>query len=215
MTNNSPYEASRICGICAKNEGADVALTILDPDGGRRQLLLTMEQYLELKVKKGEELDEERLAAIESASAFCEAFRCGEALLAYAPAPTLALARKIAQRGHKREVSMQAAVALSQKGLIDERAMIRREVQKCARKYWGGRRIRSYLWTRGYGENALGTLDDLLLEYEFSELCAALLQKHYARLPDDPEERKKLKAKLVRYGYTPEEIRGAFQILSH
>ena len=207
--------AARICGICAKNEGADVALTILEVDGERRQLLVTMEQYMDLKIRKGEILTDERIEAIEEASALCGALRCGENLLAFAPAPTHALARKIAQHGHKREVSLKAATELSQRGLIDEAALIRREVQKCARKYWGGRRIRSYLWTRGYGKEALETLDDLLLDIEFSDLCTELLKKKCGRLPDDPEERKKLKAKLVRYGYTPEEIRTAFENLSH
>ena len=91
--------------------------------------------------------------------------------------------------------------------------MIKRDVSRCVKKFWGQRRIRSYLWTCGYGREALSTLDDLLLDIEFSEVCAHFVEKN-GGVPSDPDERQKLKAKLVRYGYSPEEIRQAFALLS-
>lgn len=203
-----------ICGIRAQNEGADVLLSLLTKEGEKRQLTITMEQYLDLHIKKGEALSFERMEALEEAAAFCGALRCGENLLAYAPSPTLALARKIVQHGHKRAVAEAAANELAKKGLINEMALLKREVNRCVKKLWGQRRIRSYLWTRGYGKDALDSLDDLLLDIEFSEVCAELIRKQCGSLPKDPEERQKLKAKLVRYGYSPEEIRQAFRLLS-
>ena len=205
---------ARVCGIRAQNEGADVLLTLLVNEEEKKQLTITMEQFLELRVKKGEALSSERLELLEEAAAFCGALRCGENLLAYAPSPTLALARKIAQHGHKRTVAEAAANELAEKGLINETALLKREVNRCVKKLWGQRRIRSYLWTRGYGKDALDSLDDLLLDIEFSEVCAELIRKQCGSLPKDPEERQKLKAKLVRYGYSPEEIRQAFRLLS-
>ena len=123
---------ARICGIRAQNEGADVLLTLLNNEDEKKQLIITMEQYLDLHVKKGEELSPERIEQLEEAAAFCGALRCGENLLAYAPSPAIALARKIVQHGHKRIVAEKAANELARKGLIDEGAMIRREVNRCA-----------------------------------------------------------------------------------
>ena len=205
---------ARICGIRAQNEGADVLLSLLTADGEKRQLTVTMEQYLDLHIRKGEALSDERLISLEDAAAFCGALRCGERLLAYAPSPEAALSRKIVQHGHKRAAADAAARTLAERGMIDERAMIRRDVGRCVKKYWGPRRIRSYLWTCGYGKEALDSLGDLLLDIEFSEVCAEFLKKKNGGVPDDPEERQKLKAKLVRYGYSPEEIRQAFNLLS-
>lgn len=217
MTTSKSDAIARICGIRAQNDGSDVLLTIQSLDETlpeKTELTLTMEQYLDLHIRKGEELSLERLEQLKGAAAFCGALRCGEALLAYAPAPALALARKIAQHGHKRQVASEAANELARKGLIDEGALIKRETQRCIRKFWGPRRIRSYLWTRGYGKEALDLLDDLLLDVEFPEVCASLVQKECGRLPDDPDARQKLKAKLVRWGYSPEEIRQAFHLIS-
>ncbi len=213
MTASDETSVARICGIRAKNEGADVELSILTGEE-KRQLVVTMEQYLDLHIRKGEELSPERLEQLEDAAAFCGALRCGESLLAYAPSPALALSRKIVQHGHKRAAADAAACELLRKGLINEPAMIRRDVNRCVKKYWGSRRIRSYLWTCGYGKEALDTLDDLLLDVEFSEVCAELVRKKNHGVPRDPEERQKLKAKLIRYGYTPEEIRQAFVLLT-
>ena len=204
---------ARICGIRAQNDGADVALSILFSDAEKRQLTITMEQFLELRVRKGEALSPERLEQLEEAAAFCGALRCGMRLLAYAPSPALALSRKIVQHGHTRAAADAAACELLRSGLIDERAMIGRDVSRCVKKFWGPRRIRSYLWTCGYGKEALSALDDLLLDIEFPEVCAELLKKN-GGIPSDPEDRQKLKAKLVRYGYSPEEIRQAFALLS-
>ena len=68
---------ARICGIRAQNEGADVLLSILTEEDEKKQLTITMEQFLDLHVKKGEALSSERLEALEEAAAFCGAFIAG------------------------------------------------------------------------------------------------------------------------------------------
>ena len=72
-----------IRSLHAQNEGAEVALRIVIENGElreERRLILTTEQYCELKPMRGE-ICEEYYDALESASQLCAAIRAGEHLL--------------------------------------------------------------------------------------------------------------------------------------
>ena len=200
----------------AMNEGAEIAVTVALQSGDQsetRVLRLLTEQYCELKVEKGE-ISEEKFEELEHAAELCGAIRCGENLLAYGANSLQMLSKKIMRHGYTGEVALCAAEYLRDRGLINENEDMRREIEKCLRKLWGERRIRSHLWDRGFDRQTLESVEDVLTEVDFSELCAKLIRKHYGGLPQSTEETRKMTAGLYRYGYKPEEIRRAMRILN-
>ncbi len=195
----------------AQNDGAEVALRILLENGERREerrLVLTTEQYCELKPVRGV-ISEERFDVLESAAQLCAAIRAGEHLLSYGANSVQALTQKLVRRGYMRETAACAAQRLGEMGLINESGDLRRELEKCLRKLWGAKRIRAHMWSRGFGTDAMGELPALLEEVDFVANCAALIRKHYGTPPQNADERRRMIASLGRYGYSLTEIREA------
>lgn len=196
-------------------DGDTVQVQLLLEDGEHREqksLLLTMEQYCELRPAKGL-ISEDVYERLESASEFCRALRAGESLLSYGSNSAQMLTRKLLQRGYSREAAVGAADRLAQMGVIDEARDLRREVEKCLRKLWGARRIRTQLWSRGFGSEALSELPMLLEEVDFVRNCTEWIRKHYGTCPSDIEEQRRMMAALSRYGYSVQEIRAAIRAL--
>jgi SOS response regulatory protein OraA/RecX len=77
------------------------------------------------------------------------------------------------------------------------------------RKLWGAKRISAHLWSKGYAQETMHGLADLLSEVDFSENCAMLIKKHYGEVPTDADEHRRMIASLSRYGYSIGEIRKA------
>lgn len=195
----------------AQNDGAEVALRILLENGERREerrLVLTTEQYCELKPVRGV-ISEERFDVLESAAQLCAAIRAGEHLLSYGANSVQALTQKLVRRGYMRETAACAAQRLCEMGLINESGDLRRELEKCLRKLWGAKRIRAHMWSRGFGTDAMEELPALLEEVDFVANCAALIRKHYGTPPQNADERRRMIASLGRYGYSLTEIREA------
>ncbi len=204
-----------IQALRAQNEGAEVAVQLLIENGEHRErktVTLTMEQYCALRPQKGS-ITEEQYDALEAAGEYCRALRAGENLLSYGANSRQMLARKLTTRGYSREVSANVAAHLSDIGLINEENDMQREVEKCLRKLWGARRIRSHLWSRGFDSEAISNLPSLMEEIDFAENCATLIRKKYGTLPTDPDERRRMTASLSRYGYTLTEIREACRLI--
>ena len=202
-----------IASIRALNGGAEMQITAVMENGSARdvqKLVILTEQYCSLNPKKGS-ITEEQFEALESAARLCGALRSGQSALSYGSASVLHLTQKIMRRGYSKEEASAAAERLREAGLINEDEHLAREVEKCLRKLWGARRIRSHLWTKGFSKETLEALPALLDAVDFPENCAALIRKHCGALPADAAERKKLYASLARYGYSPEEIREAFR----
>lgn len=200
-----------IRSLHAQGDGAEVMLRITLESGEHREerrLLLTTEQYCELKPCRGE-ISEEFFETLESAAELCAALRCGENLLSFSANSVQLLTQKLMRRGFSRDVAAAAAERLAEMGFINEAADLRREVEKCLRKLWGAKRIGSHLWSRGFGSKAMATLPALLEEIDFSANCAALIRRHYVGIPTDPDEHRRMVASLSRYGYTLTEIRSA------
>ena len=211
---NGPFTVT-VRSLRARNEGAEIAVTVVLSCGEHHEtriLPITIEQYRELNLRRGE-IDEERFEALERASRFCSALRCGENLLSYGANSVKMLATKIMRHGFGREEALAAAERLQELGLINEVEDVRREVEKCLRKLWGAGRIKAHLWDRGFGKEAIDALDELLMDVDFAENCAAMIRKHHGGLPESREELRRLTASLYRYGYRSDEIRRAFGLL--
>ncbi len=215
MTNNDLPQASNgellitIRSFHAQHEGSEILVRLTIENGEHREsksLLLTMEQYCDLKLKKGP-INEETYDRLEEASTFCHALRHGEYLLSFGGNSAQMLSRKLTQRGYSREISDAVAKQLTDVGLIDEEQDMRREVEKCLRKLWGAKRISAHLWSRGFATETLAGLSNLLSEVDFCEHCASLIRKKYGTVPTDPDERRRMTASLSRYGYSLGEIR--------
>ena len=197
----------------SQHEGAEILVGILLESGGNKEqknLPLTAEQYYEIKPTKGE-ISEEMYERLEEASMLCQALRCGEHLLSYGANSMQTLARKLTQRGFSREVAQNAAVRLSEIGLIDEKQDVRREVEKCLKKLWGAKRISAHLWSKGFAQESMEELSEILSEVDFAANCATLIRKHYGEVPNDPDDFRRMMASLARYGYSVGEIKEALK----
>ena len=201
----------------SQHEGAEILVGVLLESGGNKEqksLPLTAEQYYEIKPSKGV-ISEETYERLEEASMLCQALRCGENLLSYGSNSVQTLARKLTQRGFSREVSQNAAARLCDMGLIDEKKDVRREVEKCLKKLWGAKRISAHLWSRGFAQESMEELPEILSEVDFAENCAALIRKHYGEIPNDSDDFRRMTASLARYGYSVGEIREALKIFQN
>ncbi len=201
--------------MMSQNAGSEVSLRIALENGEHREqksLLITMEQYCELKPQKGQ-ISEEMYDRLELASEFCHALRTGENLLSYGPNSQKTLTRKLMQRGFSREVSNSASEKLCEMGLIDECADVRREVEKCLKKLWGAKRISAHLWSKGFSPEAIATMPDLIADVDFSKNCAKLIVKHYGGVPSDGDELRRMTAGLSRYGYSLGEIKAGMKLV--
>lgn len=200
----------------AQHEGSEVLLQVLLENGEHKEqksLILTTEQYCELKPTRGI-ISEEEYDKLEEASQLCDALRTGEYLLSFGANSVQALSRKLVQRGYQRDVALSAACRLEQAGLINEERDLGREVERCLRKLWGSKRIRTHLWSRGYADEAMQGLDELLRQVDFEQNCATLIKKHYGGVPEDRDEQRRAVSFLSRYGYSISEIRSAFKALT-
>ena len=204
-----PPIAISVVSIRAQNNGAEMAVTVVMENGAARDVrkfVILTEQYCSLKPAKGP-ITEAQFEAIESASRLCGALRSGQSALSYGSASVLHLTRKIMRRGYTKEEAAAAAERLRDAGLVNEDDDLAREVEKCLRKLWGARRIRSHLWSKGFAKETLEALPSLLAEVDFAANCAALIRSRCGSVPTDPQARQKLFAALARYGYSPDQIR--------
>ena len=202
--------------ICAQNEGSEVALRVFIENGTHheeRRLVLTTEQYLELKPSRGD-ISEECFECLEAAATLCRAIRTGEHLLSYGGNTVQTLTQKLIRRGFLRAVAIEASEKLQEMGLIDEVRDLRCEFEKCRKKLWGAKRINAHLWSKGFGVDAMEALPALLESVDFVSGCAALIEKHYGEPPTDVVEQRRMISSLCRYGYTLGEIREAMRKFS-
>ncbi|MBE6629034.1 MAG: regulatory protein RecX [Ruminococcaceae bacterium] len=210
--NHTPLTIT-VRSLRSQHEGAEILVGVLLESGGNKEqknLPLTAEQYYEIKPTKGE-ISEEMYERLEEASMLCQALRCGEHLLSYGSNSMQTLARKLTQRGYSREVAQSAAARLCDMGLIDEKKDVRREVEKCLKKLWGSKRISAHLWSKGFAQESLEELPEILNEVDFAENCAALIRKHYGEIPNDSDDFRRMTASLARYGYSVGEIKEALK----
>lgn len=193
-----------------------LTLQISDDAGNkeRRKLLIFTNQYLELGLRKGMILDEDTFDALEKCSRECLAIRKGSDLLAYSSSSRKRLIDRLKNKGIDRETAESAASRLAKIGAINEDLNAEHEVSSCLRKLWGKKRIYQELLAKGYEKEHIANAIEDISKDQMIENCVALFRKKHKMLPDDPNVRKKIVGSLVRYGYTFDEIKRAFEIIS-
>ena len=116
------------------------------------------------------------------------------------------LRRRLVQRGERPEDAGEAVEWLRELGAVDDEAMARRIVSRCADKGYGENRIRQELYQKGipkeYWEEALRDLPDMS-----GAIDRFLEQKLRGRDPDQ-KELSRVIAGLQRRGHSWEDIRG-------
>ncbi len=152
-------------------------------------------------------VDEGTAAFLRREHALCAALAIGLRSLAAGGGSRLQLMQKLSQKGVVRDVARDAVEALCEKGYLNERESALAAAEGDLRKLWGDRRILADLRAKGYGEEALLAVQELLSTKDGAARCVRLLQKR--RL--DTENADKLIAALLRYGYTRTEIRTALR----
>lgn len=180
----------------------------------RRKLLIFTNQYLELGLRKGMILDEDTFDALEKCSRECLAIRKGSDLLAYSSSSRKRLIDRLKNKGIDRETAESAASHLAKIGAINEDLNAEHEVSSCLRKLWGKKRIYQELLAKRYEKEHIANAIEDISKDQMIENCVALFRKKHKMLPDDPNVRKKIVGSLVRYGYTFDEIKRAFEIIS-
>ena len=178
-----------------------------------RTYYILPEQYAALKLRRGE-IDTDTVDALEEASKLSEAIRKGLHLLSYGAQSEKVLKHKLRARGFDPEIAAAAAAHLGRLGLMDESADAMRVALSCRRKHWGMRRILSHLFEKGYPESVIRAVQAELEEEDFVPDCVELILSRYRGAPDGREEKQKMTAALMRYGYSLGEIRRAIDLVA-
>ena len=204
-----------ISALVALNSGNEICVYAEISNGEnteRKKLVLLTEQYSLLKIKKGE-ITSDQFDEIERASLICSAYKKGLNLLGYGACSEKSLYYKLKTRGFENDICSEAVAKLSQCGYINESNDARREAERCIAKLWGRKRIISHLYSKGFGDEAVKDVYDLLAETDFTENCKKLILRDHKRqlalAESDEKEKQKLFAALVRMGYSFSEIKEA------
>lgn len=150
-------------------------------------------------------VDEAFYTAVSEAHAATMAIRDGARLLAYAPCSGRDLRRKLMDRGYSAASAGESIRFLTKKGYLDETAQCIQYALSVKGRY-GSRRIRAYLIHHGYTNEAIEESLAQIPEEDTQYALRRLVEKRYTPFPEEPYERKKAIAALMRRGYTASEI---------
>ncbi len=217
----------KIHSIRPSNNGSELAVTLEISDNGsteigvrgkniksdKRVLHVLASDWAFLMSVCGE-IDGELFDRLEDADRYCTAVRTGMRVLAYGASSKNMLYRKMIHKGCDAESSQMAAEYLCGCGLVDEYDDACRAAERDLKKFYGKRRILTNIHAKGYGNEVVSYVSDFLEDIDFVDLCAELISKKYGEIPLDTLKRQKMCAALVRYGYSPSEIRSAIVKIS-
>ena len=139
-----------------------------------------------------------------------KAVRTALNILDYADNTEKKLREKLARKGHAPEAVDFAVEHVKRIGALDDARYMRRLAELLATvKLYGRRRIVNELYVKGFKRSDILSLD--LSEVDFGVLCAERIRRTTARYP----EWEKMYASLIRYGFTPQDIREAKETIEN
>ncbi len=163
------------------------------------------------KWHKLKEIDEEELAALESAVSFRRAFNAGMNLLSYRAHGKKELVNKLVSKKYDRSSAEKAVERLEELKLINDAdfaEMLAKHLSE--RKGYSEKRVIQELLHRGIdrqtAENAVLTLDK-----NADERIIELLEKKYCRYLGDEKGRRRTFNALLRLGYSYSDINSAIR----
>ncbi|MBR6727511.1 MAG: RecX family transcriptional regulator [Clostridia bacterium] len=198
----------RICGVRAADGGAHLLIDVeyLQDGEKKREHLALMTARLAHLPEVGA-ISAEGLAELRREAEVCAAIGAGLRCLGAGGSSKRRLVEKLRLRGFDFATANAATEELAEKGYLREEESALREAEKDLAKLWGDRRILSDLQAKGYNGGALQYAKARLRSEDSVARCAQLIRKRRMALPADEAEARKFFAALVRYGYSPEEIK--------
>ena len=131
-------------------------------------------------------------------------------ILDYADNTEKKLREKLKRKGHAPDAVDFAVDYAKKAGALDDARYMRRLADHLATvKLYGRRRIANELYVKGFKKSDILSLD--LSEVDFGVLCAERIRRTSSRYP----EWEKMYAALLRYGYTPQDIREAKETIEN
>ena len=200
--------------INAKNGKGIYEITVSISDGTHeeRKTLLVFRYFCPELPCTGEFLSGERYDALLLADESSRAARKAVDLLACGDQTAKALSEKLRSRGFSKEAISEALRYVLEKRYIREDEQLERFMrQLCDVKRYGLRRIRQEVFAKGFSEECVKThFAEFAETLDFSSALDVRLSKLRGGIPEDADARRKLIASLMRYGFSPDEIKRAF-----
>lgn len=193
-----------------------VIVKLCDGSGKIRRLQYPMlcKFVSELQLSRGF-ADEEMLDMIYKYSEISCAYLKACRLLGYSACSVLGLKRKLREKGFSAEAAHAAVNMVCDMGLIDEEAFATREAEICLDKYWGERSIISKLREKGFGKDAIQSVSDMLLFYDFDKRCLHAARKKFGTKPLSNQDYSRAYGSLARLGYSGSQINYALKVMSN
>ncbi len=179
---------------------------ILVERDGAKWLRLPVHLVVDLALSKGEEMDAERMAAIEDAAAL---ERLWEATLRYTVARGRSEREVMRRLRDRKATDAQAATVMARlaaNGLADEADNARQRVERLAIKRWALRRIRGEMLQVGFSQDLVHkAMDDVLpADHDDRLLDEAVTRRG---VPDSERDRRRMAERLMRHGFPPTAVR--------
>ena len=195
----------------------EIAVAFEIGDGEHTQierLVISTVQCADLRLRSGD-ADERLYDEVLYASQMHTALKQGMSMLSFGGCSEKALLRKLIAKGNTSEAAEEAVAELVRLGYMDPFSDAQREAERGVVKLWGRLRITASLREKGYSDEsvraALAHLRDSGVDYP--ENCALLIRRRWGEVPSDPDDRRKMVAALMHYGYTTDEIRAACRLI--
>jgi regulatory protein len=183
----------------------------LHVDGAFR-LALAAEIVMGEGLRRGDELTEERLAALEARDQGWKARESAMTLLAFRPRSVAELLRRLREKGYADEVAQATVTRLQELGMVNDASFAESFVRDRVRlKPHGARRLQQELRRRGVDPALAGDAIGGVLEREDTsevELARRAAAKWKPRAGEDPQAAKRrLYGFLARRGFTGDALR--------
>mgnify|MGYP001170996257 CR=1 FL=1 len=195
-----------------------VAVELLLSDGAHSEkkcFVVLQEVWQDIHLRQGREITPDEYHALEAAASIFMAVKKGLVLLSYGPNSKRELVRKLVARGIEAGTAACAAEYICSRGYINERADAEATAEAGLRKGYGSRRIIAMLHEKGFSDEAIAGVKELLGEVDFNRRCAEMIKKKYgSSVPTEKKVLERIVAAMQRYGYTYSEIREGLRLLS-
>ncbi len=198
-----------------KEAEGTVHVVLADERGqGEECLILSLGEYKRLSASLGrllqplDEVDESLYDRLQLSAEKTAALREGARILSRSDKSARGVARKLKEKGYGQEAVDHAVSFLQKKGYLNEEESCLRIAQGVVRsKRYGKRRVLAYLLERGYEKSAASRAAEAISEEEYARALGYWMDK---KVPCGTEltreEREKLLATMMRYGFSASEV---------
>ncbi len=160
---------------------------------------------------KGRELSDDDIEFIDELAEITRAIKKGLDLLSYSDMSKSALVRKLTSRDFSHDVAQSAASQLEIMGYIDEKSHALRLAKSAAKQFYGPLAISDKLRSKGFERKYVQyAIQALMRETDFAENLRIYAEQkgilNDILSNDDPKQRQKACASLLRRGFTFDHI---------